>query len=155
MLTQTAGGAKTAKWLRLFVPVVAGDACAVYGVVSSGGRCRVEKFLEKYRERHKREYVRLMAIIETGARSGPWEIRDETKCRELRDDIYEFKLPGGKLRIFWFYEPDPGKGRRVILTHGWLKDGDRELGNQIRSARALLDQYKRGAFPLESEKGAT
>lgn len=100
---------------------------------------------------------RMLATLEMDVPLNGPPFRNRTKCRDLGDEIYEFKEAGR--RVLWFYDAgEPVRRRRIICTHGSLKVSKKEFQPEIARARRLRKEYltakqeNRLAEPTRPEK---
>lgn len=112
-----------------------GNKFEVCALVGSDGPSHVKRFLTSLDD--GREAAKMLKLIERFADRG--RIYNKKKCRAIKGEknLYEFKE--GRLRIMFFY--DPYKRRRVILTHGFLKNTGPPVKNDIRRAKRLRQSY--------------
>lgn len=81
----------------------------------------------------------MLATLETDVPlNGP--PRNKRKCRDLGDEIYEFKEPG--LRVLWFYDTgEPVRRRRIICTHGSPKVNKKKFQQEKAKAIRIRRAY--------------
>ena len=84
--------------------------------------------------------MRMLATLKTDVPLNGPPLMNRTKCRDLGDGIYEFKLPG--LRVLWFYDTGhPIQRRCIVCTHSSPKVSKKEFQPEIARARRFRDAY--------------
>jgi hypothetical protein len=77
-------------------------------------------------------------LRENVPRDGP--PRGKKRCRNIGDDIWEFKEWG--VRVLWFYDAgDPKVRRRIVCTHTCAKVNDREFQQEKAKAVRIRRDY--------------
>jgi hypothetical protein len=83
---------------------------------------------------------RMRATLETDVPLNGPPLMNKTKCRDLGDEIFEFKEGGW--RVLWFYDTgEPVKRRRIICSHASRKIHKKEFQKEITRAVRLRQEY--------------
>jgi len=65
---------------------------------------------------------------------------NRTRCRDLGDEIFEFKEHGW--RVLWFYDAGkPVQRRRIVCTHSTPKVSKKEFQPEKAKARRIRNEY--------------
>lgn len=72
------------------------------------------EFLEELKRDGNTDAERIAYLIQRTADHGI--VKNKKQCREIGDDIYEFKASNGA-RVLWFYD----EGSVIICSHGFVK----------------------------------
>lgn len=116
---------------RHFQQLYAGASYLVLAYAPSDRAGHVKAYLKSL---SKREQKRVAALIERSAEHGP--PRSTEQCRKVAgEDFWEFKAY--QQRIFWCY----GKGRQIVLLHGFTKKTPRTPKAQLDVGRRLCRQF--------------
>jgi len=108
--------------------------------VAPGGAAPAEVWLEQLSLRGQQKFSALFARMgDTG------KIWNERKFKHLTetDQIFEFKVEADRILCFFFV------GRRLILTHGFRKTGDKTPEREINRAEACKNDFE-GSMKHES-----
>lgn len=115
-----------------------GRHCTLYAM-GDNQTCALKDFFTEARQDHRKEFDKLVALIDYVADNGP--PRNEQKCRCFAGEkLFELKTPGG-LRVMAFWD----ENQVIIGTHGFLKKKQKTpLGQLARAidARKLYFQAK-------------
>ena len=113
--------------------VYEGQVFTVEFYVSSNGDSLAEEWLESAPELMQEKFAALFAWI--GNHGKIW---NERKFKHLTgsDQIFEFKVDSGRVLCFFFF------GKRVILTHGFHKKGDKTPKGEIAHAEELKHEFE-------------
>lgn len=101
--------------------------------VSSNGAAPAEEWLDRLSLGIQQKFAALFARMgETG------KIWNERKFKHLTetDQIFEFKVEADRVLCFFFV------GRRLILTHGFKKSGDKTPKREIDRAEAYKKDFE-------------
>lgn len=63
-------------------------------------------------------------------------VKNKKQCREIGDDIYEFKASNGA-RVLWFYD----EGSVIICSHGFVKKSQKTPKTEKERAIKIRQQY--------------
>ena len=98
---------------------------------SPNGEVLAEEWLESQREKIQQKFAALFAWI--GEHGKIW---NERKFKHLTgsNQIFEFKADEGRVLCFFF------TGGRLILTHGFVKKGDKTPHGEIERAEAIKQE---------------
>lgn len=101
--------------------------------VRQSGEALAEDWLETQSDALQAKFAALFAWMGDQGR-----ISNERKFKHLTDSdqIFEFKADDGRILCFFFY------GRRIILTHGFRKKGDKTPKGEIGRAEALKREFE-------------
>lgn len=106
--------------------------CYRVDAITINGVCLVEEFIEGL---EKADQKKVVALLLRAADFGPPV--NEEKFKKLNSEgIYEFK--SYQVRIFCAF----GKGKIIILTHGFVKKSGKTPRNEIERATRLLGEYR-------------
>ncbi len=113
---------------ELIRSVYAGQVFKIEAYVTEGGECLAEAWLDRQSEAMQKRFVALFMTL--GDQGKIW---NETKFKHLEgsDGIFEFKADGGRVLCFFFV------GHRVVLTHGFKKQGPKTPRGEIVRAEDL------------------
>lgn len=109
-----------------------GAALRIEFYVSSDGAVPAEEWLDRLSLGSQQKFAALFARMgETG------KIWNERKFKHLTetDQIFEFKVEADRVLCFFFV------GRRLILTHGFRKSGDKTPKREIDRAEAYKKDF--------------
>ena len=111
--------------------VYEGQVFCVEFYVSPTGESPAEEWLEQRPLSVQQKFAALFARM--GDQGKIW---NEQKFKHLTEteQIFEFKVDDGRILCFFFF------GKRLILTHGFQKKGDKTPKREIERAQ----EYKRG-----------
>lgn len=107
-----------------------GAALRIEFYVDPNGSAPAEEWLERLPLTAQQKFAALFARM--GDRGKIWNKRKFKHLTE-RDQIFEFKVEADRILCFFFI------GRRLVLTHGFRKTGDKTPKCEIERAEA----YKR------------
>ena len=83
---------------------------------------------------------RMLATIETDVPLNGPPVGNVTRCKDVGDDILEFKEWG--VRVLWFYDAgEPKIRRRIICTHFCPKLSKKEFQQEKERAKRLRRAY--------------
>ncbi|MBI2604965.1 MAG: type II toxin-antitoxin system RelE/ParE family toxin [Deltaproteobacteria bacterium] len=101
--------------------------------VKQSGEALAEDWLESQSEALQAKFAALFAWMGDQGR-----ISNERKFKHLTDSdqIFEFKADDGRILCFFFY------GKRIILTHGFRKKGDKTPKGEIARGEALKREFE-------------
>lgn len=110
-----------------------GDAFALEFYVKPSGDCLAEEWLESLSQSQQAKFAALFAWMGDQGR-----IANERKFKHLTgsDQIFEFKADDGRILCFFF------SGRRIILTHGFRKKGDKTPKGEIERAEGIKREFE-------------
>ena len=110
-----------------------GQAFQIEFYVRPSGEILAEDWLEAQTEGLQRKFAALFVRLGDHAR-----IWNERKFKHLTgsEQIFEFKADDGRMLCFFFH------GKRVILTHGFRKKGDKTPPGEIERAEALKREFE-------------
>ena len=114
--------------------VLAGSRCRILAL-GSADRFPLLDFLEECELHHSAELAKLNKLFERLASTA--QIRDETKCRKLHDDLYELKTPGG-LRVTWFWD----EGYTVLCGHCFVKKSAKTPRHELQQSLDWQQRYR-------------
>lgn len=110
-----------------------GAALRIEFYVASNGVVPAEEWLDRLSLGSQQKFAALFARMgETG------RIWNERKFKHLTetDQIFEFKVEADRVLCFFFV------GRRLILTHGFRKSGDKTPKREIDRAEAYKKDFE-------------
>ena len=98
-----------------------------------GGRVPAEEWLEAQPVPMQAKFAALFAWL--GDQGRIW---NERKFKHLTgsEQIFEFKAEDGRILCFFFF------GKRVVLTHGFRKQGDKTPKGEIERAEAMKHDFE-------------
>lgn len=108
-----------------------GDSHSIELAITEDGECPAKDFLDGLPEGKKAQVLR---IIKRLADLGKIHHREQFK--KVEDDFYEFKY--FQIRMPCFFLPN----RRVVITHGFIKKGDRIGEGQILRMKRIRKEYE-------------
>jgi phage-related protein len=120
--------------------VHAGQVLCLEFYVTPSGDAPAEEWLEQLPLQMQHKFAALLSRMgDTG------KIWNERKFKHLTetDQIYEFKVDDGRVLCFFFV------GKRLILTHGFRKRGDKTPKREIERA----EHYKRDFEERSTHEG--
>ena len=122
--------AKTPETTRM---VYQGSIFAFAFYVKHSGEALAEDWLESQSEAMQAKFAALFAWMGDHGR-----IANERKFKHLTssDQIFEFKADDGRILCFFFF------GKRIILTHGFRKKGDKTPKGEVARAEALKQEFE-------------
>jgi phage-related protein len=96
------------------------------------GELPAEAWLESQREKIQHKFAALFAWI-----GDHGKIFNERKFKHLAgsEQIFEFKADAGRVLCFFF------TGKRLVLTHGFAKKGDKTPKGEIERAEAMKNDF--------------
>jgi phage-related protein len=115
--------------------VYEGAALRIEFYVAPNGTAPAEEWLERLPLTAQQKFAALFARMgDTG------KIWNERKFKHLTetDQIFEFKVETDRILCFFFV------GRRLVLTHGFRKTGDRTPKREIERAGAYKREFEEG-----------
>jgi phage-related protein len=107
-----------------------GDRFTVEGAISANGECASKVFLDSLGDG---ERAKIYKIIKRLADFGVIHNREQFK--KVEGELWEFKE--FQRRILMYYLPN----RRIVLTHGFIKKGDRIPRAEIDRAQKIMHEY--------------
>ena len=112
--------------------VYQGSALRLEFYVSESGEAPAEEWLENQAELKQQKFAALFAWM--GDQGKIW---NERKFKHLTgsDQIFEFKSEDGRVLCFFML------GKRLILTHGFSKKGDKTPKGEIERAEAIKKDF--------------
>lgn len=118
----------------LVKPVYEGRAFTIEFYIRLSGEVMAEDWLESQSSEVQQKFAALFTWMGDQGR-----IFNEKKFKHLSgtDQIFEFKADDGRVLCFFFV------GRRLILTHGFNKKGDKTPKNEIEMAEKLKAEFER------------
>jgi len=108
-----------------------GMAVHVY-CLYEGNRSDLIEFIESLDDSSR---AKIYGLIERTADYGPHPSRE--KYRKLHGGIELWELKAGQVRIMLFYD----ETGNMVLTHGFLKKGDKTPKNQIDRGLRMKQEY--------------
>ncbi len=110
-----------------------GPAFQIEFYVRHSGEALAEDWLESLPETVQRKFMALFVWL--GEQGRIW---NERKFKHLTgsEQIFEFKVDDGRVLCFFFH------GKRVILTHGFKKKGDKTPPGEIARAESLKHEFE-------------
>jgi hypothetical protein len=122
--------AKTPEITRI---VYQGSIFRIEFYVKLSGDALAEDWLESQSEAMQAKFAALFAWMGDQGR-----IANERKFKHLTasDQIFEFKADDGRILCFFFF------GKRLILTHGFRKKGDKTPKGEIERAEILKREFE-------------
>lgn len=112
--------------------IYSGSLFTVEGAVRTNGECESKDFLDALVES---ERAKIFKIIKRLADFGV--VQNPQQFKKVEGEIWEFKE--FQRRILMYYLPD----RRIILTHGFIKKGDRTPKTEINRANTIMNEYNK------------
>lgn len=112
-----------------------GAAFRIEFYVAANGSAPAEEWLERLPLLTQQKFAALFARMgDTG------KIWNERKFKHLTesDQIFEFKVEADRILCFFFV------GRRLVLTHGFRKTGDKTPKREIERAEAYKREFEEG-----------
>ncbi|MFP3904894.1 MAG: type II toxin-antitoxin system RelE/ParE family toxin [Armatimonadota bacterium] len=116
-------------------PLYYGKEFEIWAIVRPDGSSYVKNFLTNLDD--EREAAKMRKLIRYFGDQG--SIYNIKSSRSIQGENELFELKAGRLRIMFFY--DPLQRRRVILTHGFLKNTGPPIENDIQRAKRLRQSY--------------
>ena len=112
--------------------VYQGTALRLEFYVSESGEAPAEEWLESQAESKQQKFAALFAWM--GEQGKIW---NERKFKHLTgsDQIFEFKSEDGRVLCFFML------GKRLILTHGFSKKGDKTPKGEIERAESIKKDF--------------
>ena len=113
--------------------VYEGAALSIEFYITSNGAVPAEEWLEQLSLPIQQKFAALFARMgDTG------KIWNERKFKHLTetDQIFEFKVEADRILCFFFV------GRRLILTHGFRKTGDKTPKREIERAEMCKQEFE-------------
>ncbi len=120
---------------RLVYLVYDGAVLRIEFYVTPNGTAPAEEWLERLPLTAQQKFAALFARMgDTG------KIWNERKFKHLAetDQIFEFKVETDRILCFFFV------GRRLVLTHGFRKTGDKTPKREIERAEAYKKEFEEG-----------
>jgi phage-related protein len=112
--------------------VYQGEALRIEFYVSSSGEAPAEQWLESQPETKQQKFAALFAWM-----ADQGKIWNERKFKHLTgsDQIFEFKSDDGRVLCFFML------GKRLVLTHGFSKKGDKTPKGEIVRAETIKKDF--------------
>jgi phage-related protein len=112
-----------------------GAVLSIEFYVDPGGGAPAEEWLERLPLGSQQKFAALFARM--GDMGKIW---NERKFKHLTgtDQIFEFKVEAHRVLCFFFV------GKRLILTHGFRKTGDKTPRGEIERAEAYKREFQQG-----------
>ena len=103
------------------MPIVLIEEGARFNIYAWGGEeySQLIDFLEGLASDGNTDAERILYLIQRTAEHGI--VKNKKQCREIGDEIYEFKASNGG-RVLWFYD----EGRVIICSHGFVKKSQKD-----------------------------
>ena len=122
-----------AKTTEISRTVYQGSIFMIEFYVKHSGEALAEGWLESQSDAMQAKFAALFAWMGDHGR-----IVNERKFKHLTgsDQIFEFKTGDGRILCFFFF------GRRIILTHGFRKKGDKTPKGEIERAETLKHEFE-------------
>lgn len=119
-------------------PVYEGTALRIEFYQSTSGDVPAEEWLDNQQDKIQHKFAALFAWI--GDHGKIW---NEHKFKHLTgsSQIFEFKADKGRVLCFFF------TGRRLILTHGFLKKSNKTPPGEIERAEAFKSDFLKREIP--------
>jgi phage-related protein len=114
--------------------VYAGAVLRIEFYVATNGVAPAEEWLEQLPVGSQQKFAALFARMgDTG------KVWNERKFKHLTetDQIFEFKVEADRILCFFFV------GRRLVLTHGFRKNGDKTPKQEIERAESYKRDFER------------
>lgn len=105
----------------------------VLAVCTERGDCALLDFLEGLEGHLAKEGTRAELLLERVAAQGP-RLGNEIS-KPLGGEIFELRF--GSIRMLWFYDA----GQVVVVTHGFVKKGQKTPPVEIRRAEQARKEY--------------
>lgn len=120
--------------MELVRPVYQGEALKVEFFITELGHVPAEEWLDTLPLSVQEKFAALFAWI--GDHGKIW---NERKFKHLTgtDQIFEFKIEANRVLCFFFF------GKRIILTHGFRKKGDKAPKKEIQKAEEYKKNFER------------
>lgn len=105
-----------------------GEVFSIEFYIAEDGSCPAEEWLESQSMKMQQKFAALFVMLGNAGK-----IFNEQKFKHLTgtDQLFEFKADQGRVLCFFFI------GKRVILTHGFLKKGNKTPKGEIERAEKL------------------
>lgn len=124
-----------------------GKVCEVCAVVTDGGRCKVENFLQNDLMSSRAVLKKAFALFRRIAEDGVDNL-DSSVYEIVRGGVSELKVKGSPaIRFFGFV--DPYRGNLLILERGWKKGPRKEQDQQIDAVINFKNNYVPDKWPIE------
>jgi len=122
-----------AKGTEITRVVYQGSIFTIEFYVKQSGEALAEHWLEAQSEAMQVKFASLFAWMGDHGR-----IANERKFKHLTgsNQIFEFKADDGRILCFFFY------GKRIILTHGFRKKGDRTPPGEVARSETLKNEFE-------------
>jgi hypothetical protein len=113
--------------------VYQGSVFTIEFYVKPSGEALAETWLDAQSEAMQTKFAALFAWMGDHGR-----IVNERKFKHLTgsDHIFEFKTGDGRILCFFFF------GKRIVLTHGFRKKGDKTPKGEIERAELLKHEFE-------------
>jgi len=111
-----------------------GSIFKIEAYVASSGNALAEEWLELLSPGLQKKFAAL--FVRLGDHGKIWNER-KFKHLEASNQIFEFKADSGRILCFFFF------GKRVILTHGFFKKGDKTPKREIERAEEIKSDFER------------
>jgi len=117
-----------------------GHGFSLYAILVDG-HCIVQEFIESLDEKYQKQIINLFQNVATTGLPKSIE-----KFRPVDDKIYELKTRSG-VRILCFFS---GRILRksLVLTHGFMKPGEKVLKREIKKAQTWFTEYISGEINI-------
>lgn len=114
--------------------VYRGEVFAIEFLVTESGHVPAEKWLESLPVTSQQKFAALFSQMGDHGR-----IWNERKFKHLTgsNQIFEFKVADDRILCFFFF------GKRLLLTHGFRKSGDKTPKREIARAESLKKDFER------------
>ncbi len=112
--------------------VYQGSALRIEFYLEVTGGVPAEEWLESQADSHQQKFAALFAWM--GEHGKIW---NERKFKHLTnsDQVFEFKVGNGRILCFFVV------GKRLVLTHGFSKKGDKTPKGEIERAEAIKREF--------------
>jgi phage-related protein len=113
-------------------PAYQGEIFSIEFYVAGDEACPAEEWLDSQPVKMQQKFAALFAMLANVGR-----IFNEQKFKHLTgtDQLFEFKVDQGRVLCFFFV------GKRVILTHGFLKKSDKTPKGEIERAEKYKNDF--------------
>lgn len=112
--------------------VYQGEIFSIEFFVAGDGTALAEEWLDSQPMKMQQKFAALFKML-----GDVGKVYNEQKFKHLTgtDQLFEFKVDQGRVLCFFFV------GKRVILTHGFLKKGDKTPKGEIERAEKMKTEF--------------
>jgi hypothetical protein len=107
-----------------------GDFYTIELAITANGRCPGKKFIKE-----RSDIDKILRIIKRLADIG--KVKNTQQFKKLEDDFFEFKA--FQMRMPCYFTHDG----RVVITHGFIKQGNRTEPDEIERMKRIRDEYEK------------